>query len=77
MWPNPQKIAELVTFTEDILNGKLYFLCIDGLNLFIDYYLAYWEKQHLLFLSFWWFVHLWAEPKREFPLITGNCFYNN
>ena len=25
MWPNPQS-ADLVTFTEEILNGKLYFL---------------------------------------------------
>ena len=27
MWPNPQETADLVTFTEEILNGKLYFLC--------------------------------------------------
>ena len=27
MWLNPQFPADLVTFTEDILNGKLYFLC--------------------------------------------------
>ena len=27
MWPNPQFPAELVTFTEETLNGKLYFLC--------------------------------------------------
>ena len=27
MRPNPQKTADLVTFTEDILNGKLHFLC--------------------------------------------------
>ena len=27
MWPNPQETAELITFTEDILNGKLHFLC--------------------------------------------------
>ena len=27
MWPNPQETAELVTFTEEILNGKVYFLC--------------------------------------------------
>ena len=27
MRPNPQKTADLVTFTEEILNGKLYFLC--------------------------------------------------
>ena len=27
MWPNPQKTTDLVTFTEEILNGKLHFLC--------------------------------------------------
>ena len=26
MWPNPQKTEE-ITFTEEILNGKLHFLC--------------------------------------------------
>ena len=26
MWPNPQEAADLVTFTEEILNGKLHFL---------------------------------------------------
>ena len=25
MWPNPQETADLVTFTDEILNGKLYF----------------------------------------------------
>ena len=30
MWPNPQGIADLVTFTEDVLNGKLHFLSSDG-----------------------------------------------
>ena len=29
MWPNPQLPANLVTFIEEILNGKLNFLCID------------------------------------------------
>ena len=28
MWPNPQETANLVTFTEEILNRKLHFLCI-------------------------------------------------
>ena len=28
MWPNPQETADLVTFTEEILNRKLHFLCI-------------------------------------------------
>ena len=27
MWPNPQETADLVTFTEENLNGKLHFLC--------------------------------------------------
>ena len=27
MWPNLQKTADLVTFTEEIFNGKLHFLC--------------------------------------------------
>ena len=27
MWPNPQETADLVTFTEEILKGKLHFLC--------------------------------------------------
>ena len=27
MLPNPQEIANLVTFTKEILNGKLHFLC--------------------------------------------------
>ena len=27
MWPNPQSPADLVTFTREILNGKLHDLC--------------------------------------------------
>ena len=27
MWQNPRKAEDLVTFTEEILNVKLYFLC--------------------------------------------------
>ena len=30
MGPNPQETADLVTFTEDILNGKLHFLCSEN-----------------------------------------------
>ena len=30
MWPNPQETADLGTFTEEILNGKLHFFCSDG-----------------------------------------------
>ena len=27
MWPNPRDTADLVTFTEEIVNGKLHVLC--------------------------------------------------
>ena len=30
MWPNPQETADFVTFTEEILNGKLHFLCSES-----------------------------------------------
>ena len=30
MWPNPQDTADLVTFTEEILNGKLHFCAVSG-----------------------------------------------
>ena len=26
MWSNPQETVDLITFTEDILNGKIHFL---------------------------------------------------
>ena len=32
MWPNPQETADLVTFTEEILNGKLHFLFLIDLG---------------------------------------------
>ena len=33
MRPNLQKTADLVTFTEEILNGKLHFLCSGALSI--------------------------------------------
>ena len=36
MWPNPQETADLVTFTEEILNGKLHFLCSVNKNKFMN-----------------------------------------
>ena len=41
MWPNPQETADLVTFTEEILNGKRHFLCsvsFETRNIKIVYY---------------------------------------
>ena len=39
MWPNPQETADLVMFTEEILNGKLHFLCS----------VAFGKKGHLVY----------------------------
>ena len=33
MWPNSPQTADLVTFTEEILNGKFHFLCSDKLRI--------------------------------------------
>ena len=30
MWPNPQETADSVTFTGEILNGKLHFCAVYG-----------------------------------------------
>ena len=27
MWPDPQETVDLVTFTEELINGKVHFLC--------------------------------------------------
>ena len=35
MWPDPQETADVVTFTEGILNGKLHFLCSASCVLFL------------------------------------------
>ena len=32
MWPNPQETADLITLTEEILDGKLHFLCSVGVS---------------------------------------------
>ena len=50
MWPNPQFPDDLVTFTEEILNGKLYFcaVCVNVNNsafgTFYYYLLKSWLK---------------------------------
>ena len=34
MSPNPHEIADLVTFTDKVLSGKLHFLCSEGCSIF-------------------------------------------
>ena len=38
MWPNPQESTDFVTFTEEILNGKLRFLCTESV-----WFKEYWD----------------------------------
>ena len=54
MWPNPQETADLVTFIEEILNGKLHFLwsgkpCENGCKKFSKLYLmlVMWLEKHM------------------------------
>ena len=48
MWPNPQETPDLVTFTEEILNGTLHFLCNDNsLNYTVRNDLALYKKKEL------------------------------
>ena len=47
MWPNPQETADLVIFTEEILNGKLHFLCsAEKLEIWLtkSFYLTWYTK---------------------------------
>ena len=32
MWPNPQETVDLVTFTEEILNGKPHFCAMQAIR---------------------------------------------
>ena len=40
MWPNPQETAGLLTFTKEIFNGKLQFLCSvkSGISSYLNTY---------------------------------------
>ena len=68
MWPNPQKAANLVIFTGEILNGKLNFLC--SVLVYILYTYVYWSVNIYV-------TYLQGSPattpadcaKREFPRI--------
>ena len=46
MWPNPQGpgSADLVTFTEKILNGKLHFLCSESSTIFSEFFVNHFQK---------------------------------
>ena len=47
MWPNSQFPVEFVTFTKEILDGKLHFLC----SVTQIYYQGYWPEKFRKFVN--------------------------
>ena len=64
MWPNPQETADLATFTEGILNGKLYFLSSERgfldpyTQIPISYYLPLERKPIRMVISYFFIVFI-------------------
>ena len=48
MWPNPQETTDLVTFTEEILIGKLHFLRSFSKNKCIDKICSFQPSKHFI-----------------------------
>ena len=48
MWTSPQETVDLVSFTEEILNGKLQFLCSDWKNM-LEILWKFTTRQKILF----------------------------
>ena len=48
MWPNPQEATDFVTFTEEILNGKLHFLC----SVHVPRWVTFFVYSHGIFIEF-------------------------
>ena len=71
MWPNPQEIADLVTLTGEILNGKLQFLYSEMINA------ASWNKLKLPWCKGIYFpVKADYGLAKEFCNITSFCFFS-
>ena len=51
MWPNPQETPDLATFTEEILNGKLHFLCGEYIQEGKLFHVSKTTKQRCTFLN--------------------------
>ena len=58
MWPNPQENTDMVTSTEEILNGKLHLLC----SVFIWSMLLI---KYFAFRNFWTITYAEIEPKDD------------
>ena len=71
MWPNPQETADLVTFVEEILNGKLNFCAvISGYHTVKPFY-----STHLRFLKKVSAITKCLLYKRFYVIFTGSKFH--
>ena len=67
VWPSPQFPEDLITFTEEILNGKLHLLCSDWLQCFD----SFWRLKEITpfnFLSKFWC---------GLSFVSTSCYYNS
>ena len=75
MWPNPLETAGLVTFTEEIPNGKLRFLCSEMTSTKV----TFWAKTAGSKIFFFYFIN--SENVEEFQLVEcqfeQNCHFNS
>ena len=51
MWPNPHETADLVISTDEILNGKLHFLCNDTFTIYPLNRVYSSIKSHMLYIK--------------------------
>ena len=58
MWPNPLETADMVTFTEEILNGKLHFCKVRSTETYFE----------VLFQSETYSERCWLFPQKSFIL---------
>ena len=63
MWTHPQEAADLITFTEEILNGKLHFL-----------FQCQIDRGHFLRLSSW--TKMIAEAQLFFTVASQSPYYS-
>ena len=75
MWPNPQETADLVTFTEEILKGKLHFLCSSiqsmGMNI-----LTRWNSKFLIVICSETGHESYYTDLIKFNILSLALFYN-
>ena len=73
MWRNPQFPADLLTFTEEILNRKLHFLC--GVGRFATYDIHMFICTIIYFMSTQWLFYLIRLERKDF--FSPESIYQN